>query len=482
MLAEAAITVENICKCYEIYDKPHHRLLQMLWHGRRKYYRDFWALKDVSISVQKGETVGIIGKNGCGKSTLLQILCGTLNPTSGQVMTNGRIAALLELGSGFNREFTGRENVFMNAAILGLSQKEIENRFDDIVAFADIGDFIDQPVKMYSSGMYVRLAFAVVINVDPDILIIDEALTVGDEKFVRKCFSRLEAIRDSGATIFFVSHSGSNIIQLCNRAMLIDAGERLFTGEPKIVYGHYQRLLYAEGPRRESIRNEIRDMDRNDDIPSMTALSERVTEQTAEESIVKRHEQNEQRGEYKGQIVLCKETAEAQLEQIERRELFDPNLVPSSTITYESQGAIIKNPGIFTLDGKPANHLLRGRWYRYIYQVEFFQDANHVRFGMLIKTKTGLELGGAASTSASAGGLLKVYAGSVYKVEFEFLCLLNEGTYFMNVGVMGVIDGTELYLYRLLDAVMFKVQPEVKKTMTGLVDFQCQPKVQLLSS
>lgn len=204
---EIAIKVQNLSKCYHIYDNPRDRLKQFVaprlqrltWQHPKQYFREFWALKDVSFEVKKGETVGIIGRNGSGKSTLLQMICGTLTPTQGSIETNGRIAALLELGSGFNPEFTGRENVYMNASVLGLSNKEIDARFDDIVAFSDIGDFIEQPVKTYSSGMMVRLAFAVIAHVDADILIIDEALAVGDAFFTQKCMRFLRGFMKTGA-------------------------------------------------------------------------------------------------------------------------------------------------------------------------------------------------------------------------------------------------------------------------------------------
>lgn len=216
MAEDFAIRVCNLSKSYQIYEKPSDRLKQFVLprlqrttgQERKQYYREFRALNDVSFDVRKGETVGIIGRNGSGKSTLLQIICGTLSPTGGTVETWGRIAALLELGSGFNPEFTGRENVYMNASVLGLSNQEIAACFDDIASFADIGEFIEQPIKTYSSGMAVRLAFAVAINVEPDILIVDEALSVGDELFQRKCFSRIEAIRARGRPSFCVSRSG----------------------------------------------------------------------------------------------------------------------------------------------------------------------------------------------------------------------------------------------------------------------------------
>ena len=192
------IRAQNASKTYRIYDRPHHRMLQLLAGDRRLYYREFNALQDVSFELQRGETLGIIGANGAGKSTLLQMLCGTLEPSAGSIEVQGRIAALLELGAGFNPEFTGRENLTINAAILGLTPRQIEDRTDDIIAFADIGDFIDQPVKTYSSGMYVRLAFSVAVHVDPQILIVDEALAVGDALFQFKCMNRMRRMLDEG--------------------------------------------------------------------------------------------------------------------------------------------------------------------------------------------------------------------------------------------------------------------------------------------
>ncbi|OFW02691.1 MAG: ABC transporter ATP-binding protein [Acidobacteria bacterium RIFCSPLOWO2_12_FULL_59_11] len=218
------IRVQDLSKCYQIYDRPQDRLKQSLWRGRKRFFREFWALKDISFEVNKGETVGIIGRNGSGKSTLLQLIVGTLNPTEGDVTADGRVAALLELGSGFNPDFTGRENVYMNGAILGLSRADIDARFEAIAAFADIGDFIDQPVKTYSSGMLVRLAFSVSINVDPDILIVDEALAVGDMGFQLKCLERLNRLTKSGITMLLVSHDIGTIKAFCSRAIYLVDG------------------------------------------------------------------------------------------------------------------------------------------------------------------------------------------------------------------------------------------------------------------
>ena len=251
---DIAISVTNLSKCYQIYDNPRDRLKQFVLprlvrlagQSPQQYFREFWALKDVSFDVKKGETVGIIGRNGSGKSTLLQMICGTLNPTSGSVKTNGRIAALLELGSGFNPEFTGRENVYMNASVLGLSKEEIDARFDDIAAFADIGDFINQPVKTYSSGMLVRLAFSVNIMSQPEIMVIDEALAVGDMAFQAKCMTALRRIQDQGATVLFVSHDTGSIKSLCTYAVFLEKGHLKSFGKAAVIAEDYVRIIREE--------------------------------------------------------------------------------------------------------------------------------------------------------------------------------------------------------------------------------------------
>lgn len=248
---DVAIRVQGLSKRYEIYSNPRDRLKQFLLPrlqrstGRvpQQYFREFWAVKGVSFEIQRGETVGIIGRNGSGKSTLLQMICGTLTPTSGTVETRGRIAALLELGSGFNPEFTGRENVYLNAAVLGMSTQEIDNRFDDIAAFADIRQFMDQPVKVYSSGMLARLAFSVAVQVDPDVLVVDEALSVGDMAFQEKSFTRMKKIRDAGTSILFVSHSPSAVRNFCNRAIWLDTGQMRAIGDRLAVCDQYQNEM-----------------------------------------------------------------------------------------------------------------------------------------------------------------------------------------------------------------------------------------------
>jgi ABC-type polysaccharide/polyol phosphate transport system ATPase subunit len=253
MSSDIAIQVDKLSKCYQIYDTPRDRLLQMLARGRKQYFKEFWSLKDVSFTVKKGETVGVIGRNGAGKSTLLQLICGTLNPTSGNIYTSGRIAALLELGSGFNVDFTGRENVFMNGALLGLSREEIEAKFDAIAAFADIGHFLEQPVKIYSSGMFARLAFSVAVHVDPSLLIVDEALSVGDMAFQEKSITRMKEIRESGTSILFVSHSLSAVRNFCDRAVWLENGLLRADGERLRICDDYQREVERELRREQAV-------------------------------------------------------------------------------------------------------------------------------------------------------------------------------------------------------------------------------------
>jgi lipopolysaccharide transport system ATP-binding protein len=240
-----AIQASSLGKCYQIYEQPIDRLKQAVFRGRRKYYREFWALRDVNFCMNVGETLGIIGRNGSGKSTLLQMICGTLTPTEGTVHTQGRVAALLELGSGFNPEFTGIENVHLNASLLGLSQAEIEAKLDDILSFADIGDFVNQPVKTYSSGMVVRLAFGVIANSNPSILVVDEALAVGDAVFTRKCMRFIDSLRQE-RTILFVSHDAASVASLCDQCLWLDKGHVIMQSDTRRVLESYRKACHAE--------------------------------------------------------------------------------------------------------------------------------------------------------------------------------------------------------------------------------------------
>jgi ABC-type polysaccharide/polyol phosphate transport system ATPase subunit len=247
MTQEVAISVRDIAKKYRLFRSPQERLKEALHPFRKRYHQEFWALKGMSFDIPKGEVVGILGRNGSGKSTLLQIIASVLQPTSGALSVNGRVSALLELGAGFNPEFTGRQNVLLNGLIAGVAREEMLERMPAIMAFADIGEFFDQPMKIYSSGMFVRVAFAAAIHVDPDILIIDEALAVGDAKFQHKCFQHLADLRKRGKTILFVTHSTSLVTSYSERAYLLDSGELIATGEPGFIVDKYHELLFGNG-------------------------------------------------------------------------------------------------------------------------------------------------------------------------------------------------------------------------------------------
>jgi len=457
MSSEYSIRVSGLHKRFPVYSKPHHRLLQMVspHSAKSRWFREFHALNGIDFEIHRGETVAIVGRNGSGKSTLLQVICGTLAASEGSVEVNGRIAALLELGAGFNPEFTGRENVYLNGTVLGLTRDEIDERFDEIAAFADIGEFIEQPVKSYSSGMYVRLAFAVAIHVMPDILVVDEALSVGDEAFQRKCFARIEKIRDAGATVLFVSHAPSTVLELCNRAILLDRGELLAAGSPKHVISRYQKMLYAPTDKaasiREKLRHELR-VERGED-----------TDFGAEKPEV-------------GQLL----GAEPTLFQGDAHEAsFDPGLVSQSVVRFATHGAVIEDPHVETPAGQRVNVLTPGGDFFYTYNVRFERTAVSVTFGMLIKTISGVELGGATS-STQADAIEVVEAGSLVQVRFKFRCLLAPGTYFLNAGVRGRVDGEETFLDRVIDAALFRVPPESRRLATGFVDFHVRPDVKTI--
>jgi len=456
MSSEAIISATGLSKRYLIYDRPQDRLKQSFFRGRRQYYREFWALRDVSLTIQPGEAVGIIGRNGSGKSTLLQLIAGTLAPTTGDLVVNGRVAALLELGSGFNPEFTGRENVFMNGTILGLSRREIEQYFAEIATFADIGDFIDQPVKTYSSGMAVRLAFAVQAFVPKDILIVDEALAVGDELFQRKCFAKIDEFKARGGTLLFVSHASAAVIQLCDRAVLLHAGELILSGPSKHVVNLYHKFLYAPATKQESFLQELK----YGTGTWQHELSDRAREESQPE------------GETP--------SAEAGEANNHRKPLYDSSLVPVSVVHYESHGAEIFDTAVWTLTGEKVNLLVPRQRYRWRYQVRFARDCHNVRCGMLIKTTSGLELGGAI-TAPPSQGIPYIQAGTVLQVDFEFHANLAAGTYFFNAGVLGMIDDeeTEVYMDRKVDCGVFKVLHDEATLLTAVVDFHIQSRAQV---
>lgn len=407
---DLAISIENVSKTYRIYDRPRDRLLQSFYRSRRHLFREQEALKPVSLRVHRGETVGIVGANGSGKSTLLQMVCGTLTPTSGRVQVEGRVSALLELGAGFNPEFTGRENVFLNAGILGLSEAETLAKYDDIVRFSGLDEMhLAAPVKTYSSGMFVRLAFAVAIAVEPDILVVDEALAVGDEAFQRKCFARIRQLQEQGTAILFVSHASQTIIDLCSRAVWFDAGDLMMEGAPKDVIAAYHKLVYAPASEQPEIRRRL--------------------------------------------LAGAREPALALAAPAPQEEDF-----PESCVSYPCNGGEILSPRLLDEAGEVARHLEYGKTYRLRYRVRFDREIENLKFAMFIKTKTGMELAGTV-LHALRGAMPSVAAGEEVEVEFTFLCRLRPGMYYCNCGVTTLVEGEDVFIHRLVDALHFRILP-----------------------
>ncbi len=422
--SDVAIRVNNLGKCYQIYNTPRDRLRQfvvprlqrLFGQPPKQYFREFWALKDVSFEIKKGETMGIIGRNGSGKSTLLQLICGTLNPTSGSVKTNGRVAALLELGSGFNPEFTGRENVYMNAAIMGLAKEEIDARFDEIAAFADIGNFIELPIKYYSSGMFVRLAFATAINMDPDILIIDEALSVGDIAFQQKCYTHMTKIKEKGTTILFASHDLNSFLYYCNRAMVLIDGQKASEGTPRDMVEFYRKSLTVSTVHCEAFW----------DIQP-------------------------QRSKFNHDKLLCL--------SFER----NPNC-----IEYGDGVVKIVDWGILDEHGNPTSVIQAGQRITIFLRVFFAQDCKNPIIGFFIKNLKGQEITG-VNTMNLGKDVGYQQNGNVVDVRFEHVIALAAGAYSLCLGCSEYLATDELAAHhRLYDIVLFQVTN--KKQFVGIFD------------
>jgi lipopolysaccharide transport system ATP-binding protein len=456
MASDLAAVVHDVGKCYHVYDRNFDRLRQsFVLSKRRKLYRDFWALRHVSFDIERGETVGVVGANGSGKSTLLQLLFGVLQPTEGTVRINGKVNGLLELGAGFNPEETGRANVLINAAILGVPAGEVPAMLERVQSFADIGEFIDQPLKVYSSGMGVRLGFALQICVPSDVLIIDEALAVGDELFQRKCYAALERFRDGGGTVLFVSHSAGSVKQMCRRALFLDHGRLVQQGQCKTVVDHYQKFLYMREPHRSAFRDELMATPPVPIEPSAPAV------QTSSVATPIDHPTPTDQG-------VDRDPPPAD---------FEEGLATQSATYYQPIGATISDPRIETPAGQRVNVLNPHDRYVYKYRVSFDAPARHVLFGWLVKSTNGLELGGGAH-DASDGYVPNVAAGDVIDVAFEFTASLQPGVYYLNCGVSGNIGDHDGFLHRAIDVVAFRVRNVYTRIVTGFVDLDYRSSYQ----
>lgn len=414
------IVAKDLTKMYRVYDRPVDRLKELLLPGGRKYHREFWALNGVSFEVGKGEMVGIIGQNGSGKSTLLKIVCGVLGPTGGSLEVRGRVSALLELGTGFNPDFTGRENAYLSGAISGLSKEEMDGRFGDIQKFADIGDFIERPVSTYSSGMYVRLAFACAINIDPDILVVDEALAVGDVFFQQKCYRKIAEFREAGKTILLVTHSMDAIQKHCDRAVMMDRGIITEIGEPRDIVNRYLESLSVRKPDRPEIKAKALQVTDTEDgafIQSVAGMPED----------------------------RCKDR---------------PNY-NTNEFRYGNSKAVVTDFTVLDKSGKETSSVLSGDWFCFRYEVLFLQPVDRPVYGFMVKTKDGLIVYG---TNAMDSGVHVEPGKPGGRVVVEFSQRLNvaAGEYFLTAGVAEVINSDVEAVDRRYDMALMTVAPTDK--------------------
>jgi len=455
---DTVIRLKGVSKMYKLFGSKTDRMKEALHPLKKKYHKPFYALNNIDLEVKRGEILGIVGVNGSGKSTLLKIISGIIPATRGSVNVKGRVVPLLELGAGFNPEFTGMENIYFYNSLHGYTRKQTDAILNEILDFAEIGDFVHQPVKTYSSGMKARLAFAVSVNIDPDILILDEVLSVGDELFRRKCYARMEQFFKGGKTILFVSHSVQAINQLCTRSVLLSGGQLILEGPTKLVTAQYERYLYAKKEMMATVREEIVELNKNEALKAATyaelsAAKESTTrtQHPAAETVVPDN--------------TAKETAK---ELLKPKAQFLPNLIPKSTVEYRNYDVDIFDVCIKTRDGLKANVLISGEKYEYSYKVSFGKAAESVAFGMMFKTEKGLDICGMNSQVTNML-IDKAKPGMSYLVRWNFSCNLLKGTYYTNVGVSEYIDGQHRFLNRIVDVFAFKVQQPDEVVNSGMV-------------
>jgi|Deesub1362A_J573_1020465.scaffolds.fasta_scaffold00077_9 ABC-type polysaccharide/polyol phosphate transport system ATPase subunit len=419
MSQDIAVSIKNLSKSFKLYRSPVERLKELIHPLKKKYHRDFWALRDINIDIPKGTTFGIIGQNGSGKSTLLQLIAGILRPTTGSIQVDGRVSALLELGAGFSPGFTGRENVFMQGAIMGIGREEMERRFNQIVDFAGIGQFIDQPVKTYSSGMYVRLAFAVAINVDPDILIVDEALAVGDDMYKRRCYRKIEEFQKNGKTIIFVSHSLPVVTGICDQVMLLDGGEVVEVGEPGKIVNVYLEMLASREVKQSDVLERAETIGRRREGAGISAVTS------------------------------------------------------PSEYRFGSRDAEIIDIKIIDKNGRNVEVLKSREEYTIRVSTLFKKDVQEPVVGFMIKTVYGMQIFGTSTELKNAIGPVK--AGTVVMTDFSQKIYLNPGSYSLSVAVLEITSEQRISLDRRLDVMVFKVvgKPEAY----GIVDMGAEVQI-----
>ena len=461
---EIAIQVNRLEKAYKLYDKPSDRLKEALFPGKKKKFKEHYALKGVDMTIYQGETVGIIGTNGSGKSTILKIITGVLNPTGGSVEVNGRISALLELGAGFNMEYSGIENVYLNGTMMGFSKKEIDARMDDILGFADIGDYVYQPAKTYSSGMFVRLAFAVAINIEPEILIVDEALSVGDVFFQAKCYHKFDEFKKMGKTILFVSHDLSSISKYCDRVVLLNQGVKLGEGSPKEMIDAYKQVLVGQYPLQEEDQDNLL----NDREISDAALSA------------------SQKNDGKGNGGKIREgagengngsagTSDTGAKGRGSETAGQGTVVNPDLLEYGTKAAVIEEYQVTDDKGRNTSAILKGKPCTVHMKVRFNEDIEAPIFAFTIKNIKGVEITG-TNTMIEKAFLEPVKAGSVKHITFTQDMNLQGGEYLLSLGVTGYEKEEFKVYHRLYDVLNMTVVSD--KDSVGFYDMNSKISVE----
>ncbi len=477
---EYAIRVQDVSKIYRLYDKPIDRLKESLSITHKNYHKDFFALNNVSFRVKKGETVGIIGTNGSGKSTILKIITGVLTPTSGQVEVEGVISALLELGAGFNMDYTGIENIYMNGTMMGFSRKEMDGKLQDILDFADIGDFVYQPVKTYSSGMFVRLAFALAINVEPEILIVDEALSVGDVFFQSKCYRRMEEIRRHGTTILMVTHDMGSVIKYCDRVVLLNKGNFIAEGEPGRMVDLYKKVLANQ---MDALEEELSEMNgssggmevgaagsgggaggRSDGDPGGSGQSDGSAEGGGQSD-----GSAEGGGQRDGSAGAG---GPGSGKTAKRRKMMKDSLTINPNRTEYGDGrAEIYDMGLFDERGSLTNLLLKGEYFTIKEKIRFHADIAAPIFTYTIKDKKGADLSG-TNTMFEGADIRPVKAGDEYEVCFRQKMNLQGGEYLLSMSCTGFEQGVHTVYHRLYDIASLTVISN--KNTVGVYDMESE--------
>lgn len=452
MPAEHAIEIKDVTKIYRLYDKPIDRLKESMSVTHKLRHKDFYALNKLSFSVEKGQTVGIIGTNGSGKSTILKIITGVLTPTDGEVTVHGKISALLELGAGFNMDYTGIENIYMNGTMMGYSRKEMDEKLQEILEFAEIGDFVHQPVKTYSSGMFVRLAFALAINVEPEILIVDEALSVGDVFFQSKCYRKMEEIRKKGTTIVMVTHDMGSIIKYCDKVILLNRGEFIAQGNAGMMVDLYKKILANQ---MDSLKQ---DLERLNGIEAPAGMDGRETDGRETDG----REGTGRDAAAGGGGTSARDTAGLMKARL--------TINPSRT-EYGDGRAEIFDLGLLDARGNVTNLLLKGEMFTIRERIRFQTEIQAPIFTYTIKDKKGTELTG-TNTMFESAQIEPVGKGDIYDVSFRQRMTLQGGEYLLSMSCTGFEKGEHVVYHRLYDVANITVISN--KNTVGVYDMESQ--------